>query len=191
MIRRLNPPAGFVPAGWYANYMTKQIVIVLLVCAVASAGAANPTLNIDAGNSVAKVSPILYGLMTEEINHSYDGGLYAELVRNRAFMDSPNAPAHWSVVLDTRSAVTMALDPAQPLNPDAAGQPARGREQSLQKSSRRHCQRWLLGHSGPSGGHLPCFVLCEGRAGFQGLRHRLHSERRWQTRFTQRAKCPG
>ena len=98
--------------------MTKQIVIVLLVCAVASAGAANPTLNIDAGNSVAEVSPILYGLMTEEINHSYDGGLYAELVRNRAFMDSPNAPAHWSVVLDTRSAVSMALDSAQPLNPD-------------------------------------------------------------------------
>ena len=25
--------------------------------------------------------------MTEEINHAYDGGLYAELVRNRAFLD--------------------------------------------------------------------------------------------------------
>ena len=25
--------------------------------------------------------------MTEEINHSYDGGLYAELIRNRAFLD--------------------------------------------------------------------------------------------------------
>jgi len=24
-------------------------------------------------------------LMTEEINHSYDGGLYAELIRNRIF----------------------------------------------------------------------------------------------------------
>ena len=24
------------------------------------------------------VSPILHGLMTEEINYSYDGGLYAE-----------------------------------------------------------------------------------------------------------------
>ena len=29
------------------------------------------------------VSPRLYGLMTEEINHCYDGGLYAELIRNR------------------------------------------------------------------------------------------------------------
>jgi alpha-N-arabinofuranosidase len=34
-----------------------------------------------------KVSPMLYGLMTEEINHSYDGGLYAELIQNRSFKD--------------------------------------------------------------------------------------------------------
>lgn len=39
-----------------------------------------------------------YGLMTEEINHSYDGGLYGELVRNRALKDDPNAPAHWTAV---------------------------------------------------------------------------------------------
>lgn len=32
-----------------------------------------------------QVSPTLYGLMTEEINYSYDGGLYAEMVRNRTF----------------------------------------------------------------------------------------------------------
>jgi alpha-N-arabinofuranosidase len=37
--------------------------------------------------------------MTEEINHSYDGGLYAELIRNRACLDdSKNRPVHWSVV---------------------------------------------------------------------------------------------
>ena len=29
--------------------------------------------------------PTFYGLMTEEINYSYEGGLYGELVRNRAF----------------------------------------------------------------------------------------------------------
>ncbi len=72
--------------------MTKSILTLLLSCALGSAGAANPTLTIEAGTPVAKVSPLLYGLMTEEINHSYDGGLYAELVQNRAFMDNPNAP---------------------------------------------------------------------------------------------------
>ena len=28
---------------------------------------------------------MLYGLMTEEINYAYEGGLYAELIRNRSF----------------------------------------------------------------------------------------------------------
>jgi alpha-L-arabinofuranosidase len=41
------------------------------------------TLRIDTATPVASVSPTLYGLMTEEINYSYDGGLYPEMVRNR------------------------------------------------------------------------------------------------------------
>jgi alpha-N-arabinofuranosidase len=44
------------------------------------------------------VSTHLYGLMTEEINYSYDGGLYAELVRNRAFRDDRERPVHWQPV---------------------------------------------------------------------------------------------
>ncbi|HYG23181.1 MAG TPA: alpha-L-arabinofuranosidase C-terminal domain-containing protein [Verrucomicrobiae bacterium] len=42
-------------------------------------------LNIDASKVTGKVSPMLYGLMTEEINFAYEGGLYAELIRNRSF----------------------------------------------------------------------------------------------------------
>jgi hypothetical protein len=41
------------------------------------------TLNVHLLQVKAKSSPTLYGLMTEEINYSYDGGLYAELIRNR------------------------------------------------------------------------------------------------------------
>ncbi len=41
---------------------------------------------------------MLYGQMTEEINYSYDGGLYGELVRNRSFLDDPKKPIHWSTV---------------------------------------------------------------------------------------------
>lgn len=96
--------------------MTKSISSLLLICALGTVGAANPTLTIEGGQPVARVSPLLYGLMTEEINHSYDGGLYGELVRNRAFLDDPNTPVHWSVVPDKSSAATMTLDPSQPLN---------------------------------------------------------------------------
>ena len=78
--------------------------------------AAAPTITIDASTPAGKVSPLLYGLMTEEINHAYDGGLYAELIRNRAFLDAGAAPAHWSAVHGDGAAAAIALDPGQPLN---------------------------------------------------------------------------
>src|SRR4051812_41123640 len=54
--------------------------------------------------------------MTEEINHAYDGGLYAELIQNRAFLDDTQSPAHWSVAAGSGAAASIALDPGQPLN---------------------------------------------------------------------------
>src|ERR687890_206706 len=55
-------------------------------------------LTLDLAKPGAAVSPMLYGLMTEEINHSYDGGLYAELIRNRIFKDNPIPPEVWGLV---------------------------------------------------------------------------------------------
>jgi alpha-L-arabinofuranosidase len=57
-----------------------------------------PKLTLDLSKPGANVSPKLYGLMTEEINHSYDGGLYAELIRNRIFKDNSTKPEGWSLV---------------------------------------------------------------------------------------------
>jgi alpha-N-arabinofuranosidase len=73
-------------------------------------------LQIDAAKITAHVSPMLYGLMTEEINYSYEGGLYAELVRNRTFQGKENTPDFWSLVQDAGGAGSMALDPSQSLN---------------------------------------------------------------------------
>ena len=55
-------------------------------------------LRIDAGKVTGKVSPMHYGLMTEEINFAYEGGLYAELIRNRSFKADAIVPR---VVPDT------------------------------------------------------------------------------------------
>ena len=71
-----------------------------------------PTLQIKAGQVAAKVSPTLYGLMTEEINYSYEGGLYGELIRNRAFKASPTNAVYWNTVGNG----SISLDPATPLN---------------------------------------------------------------------------
>ncbi len=49
-------------------------------------------LQIDAAKVTGKASPTLYGLMTEEINFAYEGGLYAELIRNRAFKADAAVP---------------------------------------------------------------------------------------------------
>jgi len=59
---------------------------------------APPVLRINAEKVTAKVSPTLYGLMTEEINYSYEGGLYGELIRNRAFKAKADEATFWSAV---------------------------------------------------------------------------------------------
>src|SRR5947207_2282051 len=61
------------------------LAILLPAAAVAFAQAPAAHLIIQADHQAAPVSSSLYGLMTEEINFSYDGGLYAEMVRNRTF----------------------------------------------------------------------------------------------------------
>lgn len=98
----------------------KQILrpVLTLATLIVSAAclAAAPAFTVDASQSKAKVSPQHHGLMTEEINHSYDGGLYAELIQNRAFLDDANSPVHWSVVNDAASAATIALDRSNPVN---------------------------------------------------------------------------
>ncbi len=73
-------------------------------------------LQIDASRPGPRVSPMLYGLMTEEINYSYDGGLYGELIRNRVFKDDAASPVHWSVVQEGGGTGSISLDSAQPLN---------------------------------------------------------------------------
>jgi alpha-L-arabinofuranosidase len=60
-------------------------VVGLLLGSVASAKDALVTIDTSAAGP--RVNPRLYGVFLEEINHGVDGGLYAELVRNRGFED--------------------------------------------------------------------------------------------------------
>ena len=64
--------------------MKRRAILLIGAATIISSLAAGPTVTVDASYPSGKVSPMLYGLMTEEINYSYDGGLYAELIRNRA-----------------------------------------------------------------------------------------------------------
>ncbi|MEO8735476.1 MAG: alpha-L-arabinofuranosidase C-terminal domain-containing protein [Edaphobacter sp.] len=69
------------------------------------------TLTIDTAKPIAAVSPTLYGLMTEEINYSYDGGLYAELVNNRTFQTNRGpGTANWTILQNGNARAAMAID---------------------------------------------------------------------------------
>ena len=59
---------------------------ILLAALLASSLAANAQvkINVDAANPGIKVSPNLYGIFFEDINHAADGGLYAELISTPA-----------------------------------------------------------------------------------------------------------
>ncbi len=86
------------------------LLSALLLIAAAVPAQQPATLDIDAQKPIAHVSPTLYGLMTEEINHSYDGGLYPELIRNRAFMDDSYGPHGWVLVEQANAQASMELD---------------------------------------------------------------------------------
>ena len=69
--------------------MRKLFVMTVMLCANAlMLQAQQLTLRLDKADT--EVSPMLYGLMTEEINYSYEGGLYTQLVPNPAFADMFN-----------------------------------------------------------------------------------------------------
>ncbi|MBS1715844.1 MAG: alpha-L-arabinofuranosidase [Armatimonadetes bacterium] len=52
------------------------------------------TIVVHCDRPTVDVSPRLYGIFFEEINHAGDGGLYAEMVRNRSFAEGEGA-AFW------------------------------------------------------------------------------------------------
>ena len=86
------------------------ILIVLIEGTLLAQEGKNPVITINADEKVGAISPQFYGLMTEEINYSYDGGLYAELIRNRTFIDNPKDPEHWSLVKKGNADGQIALD---------------------------------------------------------------------------------
>jgi alpha-L-arabinofuranosidase len=100
--------------------MFLRIRLVLLMgflCAPLAAMSQKPAeISIQADQVTAHVSQYFYGLMTEEINYSYDGGIYAELIRNRNFKEDLKDPVHWEMIKQGGAAGSMSLDAGTPFN---------------------------------------------------------------------------
>jgi alpha-L-arabinofuranosidase len=82
------------------------------------------SVSVDATDIRATTRKTAYGLILEDISHSVEGGLYAELVRNRTFKESyqpgsgpGSGPVpYWSLLADAGATGTFAIDTATPLN---------------------------------------------------------------------------
>lgn len=76
------------------NFSRLIAMLFFALCAMTSQ--AQVKLDFDFNNRGQMITEDHYGIFFEEINHAGDGGLYAELVRNRSFEEDMNSPICWS-----------------------------------------------------------------------------------------------
>ena len=89
-MNRPNRPQSLLVAALLSLTLVLSAGVLALPTAQATA---KGTITIDASKPGAAIPPGLYGIFYEEISHAGDGGLYAELVRNRGFEDANIPPA--------------------------------------------------------------------------------------------------
>jgi len=86
-----------------------------LALSLAVAQAQTYTNTIQADRPGAVISSNLFGIFFEEINFAGDGGLYAEMARNRSFYNSANAD-YWTFVTQGTASGVMSVVTNRPLN---------------------------------------------------------------------------
>ncbi|WP_134090242.1 alpha-L-arabinofuranosidase C-terminal domain-containing protein [Olivibacter sp. XZL3] len=64
---------------------SKLLGALILSCALSLSGQEKKSFIVDVSQPVAEVSPNMWGVFFEDINLGADGGIYAELVKNRSF----------------------------------------------------------------------------------------------------------
>jgi alpha-L-arabinofuranosidase len=102
-----------------AQFATRVLAAFLLIAVAVSnySLGADPavTLTVQADQPGAKISPTMWGVFFEDINFGADGGLYAELVKNRSF-ETPNATMGWSNISTGDKASIMEIHDQDPFN---------------------------------------------------------------------------
>ncbi len=96
--------------------MKKQLLTLGVALALAATSKAQVDIRIDSRPTGVEISPTLYGIFYEDINHAADGGIYAELIRNRSFEDDETKPVNWEPYLSVNGNVKMTLSKENLLN---------------------------------------------------------------------------
>lgn len=78
-----------------------SLLLSLGLATAMSLGAADNVLTVQVDKPGAPIQPTMYGLFFEDINYAADGGLYAEMVKNRSF-EFPQNLAAWVTYGDVK-----------------------------------------------------------------------------------------
>lgn len=70
-------------------------IIITLLYSCFTTLTAQVSLTFSSADRGPIIGDLHYGIFYEEINHGGDGGLYAEMVRNRSFEDNAGSPEYW------------------------------------------------------------------------------------------------
>jgi len=95
-----------------ATFLSTLLVALLLAGVPASAA----TITVQTDQPGAPINPAMWGVFFEDINLGADGGLYAELVKNRSF-EFPNALMGWQVIGPASGIEVRSDKPFSPVQP--------------------------------------------------------------------------
>jgi alpha-N-arabinofuranosidase len=101
--------------------MKNNILRTSAICMLLSSfyiNAQKTILEVDATKTITKIQPTMFGLFFEDINFAADGGLYAELIKNRSFeFDKPLMG--WEQPNTKRSSLNKESGSAAPIKTEA------------------------------------------------------------------------
>jgi alpha-L-arabinofuranosidase len=96
------------------SHICSLCAVLALLAGLPAAGAA--TLTIDAAHPGAAVNPAMWGIFFEDVNFGADGGLYAEMVKNRSF-EFPDPLMGWIKISPSLAKGELAVRDDTPLSP--------------------------------------------------------------------------
>jgi len=100
--------------------MLKKFQSVLLLAALAGfsplSRSATVSMTIQAGQPGPEINPAMWGIFFEDINFGADGGLYAELIKNRGF-EFPDPMMGWTKISPSLAQGQLTIRDDSPFNP--------------------------------------------------------------------------
>src|SRR6185312_15532923 len=91
--------------------------LTALIAALGAAVQLNaaPVITVHTAQPGGKLNPAMWGIFFEDINFGADGGLYAEMVKNRGF-EFPDAMMGWSKLSPSKARGQISIHDENPFN---------------------------------------------------------------------------